>query len=444
MASGKAPKQLTLRAYNVGFGDCFLLTFEYGGTTGNRHVLIDFGSTGKAEGASQTLLLDIANDIKAQCQGKLHAVVATHRHKDHISGFAVNAKKNGPGDIIASLNPDVVVQPWTEDPKAKPDAKEATQLSSGPANGKSLTRAFVASLDHMHAVSASALAEALNPRSGMGVTAAKQIAFLGDDNLSNRPAVENLMKMGRKNFYVNFGSRSGLEAVLPGVKIQVLGPPTLKQSTAISKESSKNKDEFWIVQAFWGFQAEAMARTGPAKSLFPKAKLFLPDEIPPRARWFVKHAQSIRAEQMLGLVRALDTAMNNTSIILLLETGGKRLLFPGDAQFENWSYALSHKNIKEALKKVNLYKVGHHGSLNATPKSLWKLFENKSEKKDSHRLQTVVSTMAGKFGKTGTNTEVPRRTLVAELEKESDFFSTQELKSKLCKTFVIPFRKSGS
>src|SRR5438094_1197358 len=53
--------------------------------------------------------------------------------------------------------------------------------------------------------------EALNPESGLGVTAAAQIAFLGDDNLSNRSAVENLMKMGRKHYYVNFGSRSGLE-----------------------------------------------------------------------------------------------------------------------------------------------------------------------------------------------------------------------------------------
>jgi beta-lactamase superfamily II metal-dependent hydrolase len=436
-----APTQLTLRVYNVGFGDCFLLTFEYPGSTGNRHVLIDFGSTGKAEGASQTLLVDIANDIKAQTQGKLHAVVATHRHKDHISGFTTNAKKNGSGDIIASLKPDVVVQPWTEDPKAKPDATEATELSA-QTDGKSLTRAFVGSLNNMHVVAASALAEARNPKSGMAPTASKQIAFLGDDNLSNESAIQNLMTMGRQNYYVNAGSKSGLESVLPGVNIRVLGPPTLKQSSAISKESSKNKDEFWFAaNAFWGFQSAGLARAGTKKQLFPKAKLFRPADIPPRARWFVKHAQSIRAEQMLGLVRSLDASMNNTSVILLMDTGGKSLLFPGDAQFENWSFALSQKDVQEALKSVNLYKVGHHGSLNATPKSLWKLFENKSDKAGPHRLQTVVSTMAGKFGKTGTNTEVPRRTLVAELEKDSDFFSTQDLKSELCKTIVIPFGK---
>jgi hypothetical protein len=35
------PDSLTLRCYNVGFGDCFLLTFHYG--EDDRHVLIDFG-----------------------------------------------------------------------------------------------------------------------------------------------------------------------------------------------------------------------------------------------------------------------------------------------------------------------------------------------------------------------------------------------------------------
>ena len=42
-----APKKLTIRAYGVGFGDCFLLTFHYAGKTGDRHVLIDFGTTQK-------------------------------------------------------------------------------------------------------------------------------------------------------------------------------------------------------------------------------------------------------------------------------------------------------------------------------------------------------------------------------------------------------------
>jgi hypothetical protein len=41
------PTGLTVRMYQVGFGDCFLLTFHYP-KTGDRHVLIDFGSSNLA------------------------------------------------------------------------------------------------------------------------------------------------------------------------------------------------------------------------------------------------------------------------------------------------------------------------------------------------------------------------------------------------------------
>ena len=40
-----APVSATLFAYQVGFGDCFLLRFTYADDT-RRHILIDFGTTG--------------------------------------------------------------------------------------------------------------------------------------------------------------------------------------------------------------------------------------------------------------------------------------------------------------------------------------------------------------------------------------------------------------
>jgi hypothetical protein len=95
----------------------------------------------------------------------------------------------------------------------------------------------------------------------------------------------------------------------------------------------------------------------------------------------------------------LDQQMNNTSVILLFQIGKKKLLFPGDAQLENWQYALGQKKYQSLLASVNLYKAGHHGSLNATPKSLWKLFKNKSDnKRRPNRLLSLMSTMEGKHG----------------------------------------------
>jgi hypothetical protein len=417
MATSK-PKSLTIRSYQVGFGDCFLLTFHYTGKDKDRHVLIDFGSTGQPKGAGENLMLRVAQDIKEQCNGKLHAVVATHRHKDHISGFATNKKGTASGDVIASCKPDVVLQPWTEHPDARVNATRAP-------GSLSPHQAFVAALGDMHAISAAVLEEAQRRKPMLGATLFRELTFLGDDNLSNESAVKNLMTMG-KNHYLNFGSKSGLEKVLPGVKTTVLGPPTLDQSGEIKIQRSKDEDEFWMFQALANqFVLKPEAR------IFRRAKTYSALGAPPFTRWFLKRMRSIRGEQLLGIVRALDKVMNNTSLILLFEVNGKKLLFPGDAQIENWSYALSKPAVRRLLARVNVYKVGHHGSRNATPKTLWAGFKNRSTKKaDKKRLTTLMSTMTGKHGKAASNTEVPRRTLVEALASESELFTTQNIKGK--------------
>ena len=102
-----------------------------------------------------------------------------------------------------------------------------------------------------------------------------------------------------------------------------------------------------------------------------------------QTRWFIDRADRMNGNQLLGLVRILDKAMNNTSVILLLETGGKKLLFPGDAQIENWAFSLQKPAVMKLLTDVDVYKVGHHGSLNATPKTLWNHFSHRNKKKSA-------------------------------------------------------------
>ncbi|MGH9721587.1 MAG: hypothetical protein ACRD8O_15370 [Bryobacteraceae bacterium] len=426
------PRSLRLTCYNVGFGDCFLLSFEYAKTS--RHVLIDFGSTALRRGTPEARMLDVARDVALRCQGKLHAVVATHRHKDHISGFATKKNGKGSGDIIAALKPDVVIQPWTEDPKAERDALKPTR---GPQDAN---LSLVAALYHMHGFAEAALGEALRPDSPLLPVARKQIAFLGDDNLSNRSAAVNLQTMGRKNYYVYFGSKSGLEEVLPGVKTEVIGPPTLEQSESIRKQRARDKDEFWQFASFWASAAQAGKVARKNGNLFPRYAAYPRGAAPFEARWFVDRVHASYSEQLLSIVRALDDQMNNTSVILLMEAGGKRLLFPGDAQIENWNFALSNEKVRKRLAAVDLYKVGHHGSLNATPRSLWKLFERRSPKEKDGRLQSVVSTMPGKHGDPRKGTEVPRKLLVEALTQETQYFSTEKLKpSELAKEFTTIF-----
>lgn len=454
MAAEK-PHHLTVRAYQVGFGDCFLLTFHYR-KLGDRHVLIDCGSTGAPRGFGD--ITDVAASICEETRGKLHAVVATHRHKDHISGFARRDDGTGPGDLLRACNPDVVILPWTEVPDADPDA--ATMLDVHPLPDRS--RAFLHSLSDMHAVAAAvvreterlaespldleepspaepldadAAPEAADPETPAdrrpGSSILKRLAFMGDNNLPNRSAVENLTTMGRRRVYVSCGSRSGLERVLPGVKVRVLGPPTLEQTESIRAQRHRDEDEFWHLQAL----ASRRAANPVAEPLFPDAPVLEGKQRPKWSRWLLRRLRTIRFEQLREIVRVLDKALNNTSVILLFKAGRQKLLFPGDAQIESWEYALSQRRYRNLLQDVTFYKVGHHGSLNATPRSLWEGFARRSRRPSSTRLRTVVSTMAGKHGDPRRSTEVPRKTLLEALEAESTLASTQKIRSRDEKPF---------
>jgi len=413
------PAGVTVFAYQVGFGDCFLLRFHY--PSGDRHVLIDFGSFPQPDWARDGFMAGVARDIASRCGGKLHAVVATHRHADHINGFADNAG----GPIIAGLQPEVVIQPWTEDP----DAGDATVPAAGAPGKKSLS--FARSLRDMEALAESVVAEATALRGAGRTGIARELQALGMDNIANPSAVRNLARMATKQQrYVHFGAGAGLGRVLPGVKVHVLGPPTLEQTDTIRKQRSSDSNEFWQLQA-----AASRMRVSAAGTLFPGAAVVAREGVPPHARWFVEKLRSIRGRELLEIVRALDNAMNNTSVILLFEVAGRKLLFPGDAQYENWMFALSQPSVRELLADVDLYKVGHHGSRNATPRSLWNLFTRRSaDPQEPRRLTTLVSTMSGHHGNAKRKTEVPRRTLVAALERESTFFNTETINARQVKT----------
>src|SRR6185503_20848892 len=125
-------------------------------------------------------------------------------------------------------------------------------------------KGFVGALAAMHEVARFSLQEAAALRASR--TVKEQIAFLGDDNLANLDAIKTLMGMKGDHVYAFYGSKSGLEQVLPGVKVHVLGPPTLKQSRAIEQQRDEDKDEFWHLQA------KASRRAAVAgKPLFPRA-----------------------------------------------------------------------------------------------------------------------------------------------------------------------------
>lgn len=426
------PRGATLIAYNVGFGDCLLLRVTYSDAS-RRHVLFDFGSTAMPEDsqpgsrrndkrATPRDLLEVANRIKDDCGGSLDVVVVTHRHRDHISGFA-----GKPGQVIAGLQPRLVLQPWTENPVVPRDATMgAGSGSSGAGRGLRLGDVTLG-LHHLElaAEQVVAVVPQLAARKGVTKTVREQIEAVGMNNIKNREAVQNIQALSGTHRYLAFGDSLDVSTILPGVTIDVLGPPTIDQSSEVAKMAEVDPVEFWHLAA------SSRPRTAQSKAgrLFPRAE---PMTTPPQeARWVIPKIDSMRAEELLSLVRIMDDVLNNTSLILLLTIGEARLLFPGDAQLENWRYALkvapNSEEICETLAQTTVYKVGHHGSLNATPRQmLWENFARRSTSATRGRLITVMSTRANKHGSEDRSTEVPRKTLKAELAANSTLVNTQD------------------
>src|SRR6266508_3299882 len=346
--------------YQVGFGDCVLLSFEYGeewpGGGRARHVLIDFGSTRLPSGART--LVPVAEQVRAHAGGPVDVVVVTHRHKDHLSAFAE--------DAVAELigPPKLVVRPWTEDPKL-PDAARGPAVAGGPGRP---SRGFLQVLQTAQGF-AEALASAVEGAPGTEI--GRELAALAEDQIPNQAALDRLegWSDAGKPEYLHYGKASSIGRVIPGVRVRVLGPPTVEQHDRVRSQASSDPDEFWqlyrglvdrarpleLLRGLSGAAAREEApepddaaddEDGTGRPGRPASESPTGEGVGPigPVRWLTDKMGRQQLNSFLRIVRIMDDALNNTSLILLFEVDGPagpaRMLFPGDAQIENWEYVL--------------------------------------------------------------------------------------------------------
>ncbi len=209
---------------------------------------------------------------------------------------------------------------------------------------------------------------------------------------------------------------------LPGVRIDVLGPPTLQQVPKLRSYASGSA-EYWLGLAADGkIEPELQATVPDPEFQHAKEIVAAPGGLG-RAAWLLDELHDTGARQVLDIVAGFDDVLNNTSVVLLVSIGERTLLFGGDAQVENWSYPLDRaygandqkkdEKLRDRLANVDLYKVGHHGSRNATPRRLVELW--RTARTPDRPLCSVLSTRDGVYG-TVAEGKVPKQELIERAE----------------------------
>lgn len=421
-------RSVRVRMYRQGLGDCFLLTFP-SGTGRPFYMMIDCGVLlGTTDGAGQ--MQKVVQNIIETTRGRVDLVVATHQHWDHLSGFLQASELfAGPDEEVSAEDPrklrvEQLWLAWTEDPanrlanhlrnqrQRREQALRATVQSlhgiAADLRREEAQQAGVLELAEAETAQAGSGREADRPLSMKTTLAAAQVedvlGFFGAAGSgSTEEALEALREYARKapRFCRPKDAPITLREV-PGVRFFVLGPPEneelIKRSDPSRKqpevyeeaEQALNLDNAFFAAALPGETPESMRDVSlpfdrcyqisveQARQMrFFQSYYYGEDPEQPKFRdqsW--RRIQTDWTSMASQLALQLDNDTNNTSLALAIELvdSGKVLLFPADAQVGNWlSWAdLSWKvegqtvHADDLLRRAVLYKVGHHGSHNAT------------------------------------------------------------------------------
>lgn len=446
------PRDLRVRMYRTGLGDCFLLSFPRLGRP--FHMLVDCGVF-KNSPNEKAILRDVATDIAAATGGRLDVVVGTHEHYDHLIGFK-HAK-----DIFAAVDFGEVWLSWIDKP-GDPRGEWLRKIEGRLKNGLRLALRDAAGKPGM-AVRRRGLEKLLEFEGDP--LAANYSEQLGDIKRWLREE-----KQAKVQYLEPHGRPLALSADLPDVRVFVLGPPLNEKFFRKLDDSKKSPETYrtslpflsvpsflhlgadaeptmieeqkavlvpfepmwqiresdaprWKPLPRWGDDAAAAARREAARGSFFERRYGFrkSDDLEWRR---IDHDWMAAAEE---LALQLNSLTNNSSLALAIEVGSSRrvVLLAGDAQVGNWlSWHEGTWNMKrsdgstenvsaqELLGRTVLYKVGHHGSHNAT------LRQKGLEMMTSQELVAMIP-VNEKFARDVQGWQMPYAPLLRDLTKRT-------------------------
>lgn len=365
------PREVTIRMYRQGLGDCFLLRFPREGRP--CYVLIDCGAIVSRRYRPESIQ-KFVEEIRETTGGRLDVVAATHEHWDHISGFT-DARNQ-----FDEIEVNAVWVAWTEDPEseaAKALKKEFKKAKAAIANAVARMRA---SHDAGQLRLAGAVEDLLDFAGGLA--AAKSTSDAWQYILAKGP-----------NVYCN-ARKPPLELDgVEDVRVFILGPPEdpdrVRQLLSKKETYDEGHPSFAPFAGFVGATADDPENNDRSAPFAPRYRVPASEARSSAFFGAMYYAEteawrSIESD-WLGLTGELalhlDSYTNNTCLAFAIELGedGPVLLFPGDAQVGNWlswqdrrwkvkTRSGAYRNVTggDLLARTVLYKVGHHGSHNAT------------------------------------------------------------------------------
>ena len=288
--------KLLIRMFDVGLGDCIYCCIPKAHKDGRDfHVLIDCGtlsSTSFLSAAIETLKPMLP---KIDGKRRIDLLVVTHEHKDHMAGFGMK--------LWDDFSFGAIWMSAAMDPK-HPEAEKAKEL---------------------HSFAAAAMAEALRLNLALGPELLELAEAVALNENAMKTLRETLPKASKiKPTYVHANStKADLTLPLTGATISVLGP-------------ERDIDFYYLgdtgdpsLRSALGFIESGLP---PVSAVVPEsAAVEAPKNLDPAD---FRQLRSRMLSTALAFANLDGKVCNNTSVVLLLEWRGKRLLFVGDAEWD--------------------------------------------------------------------------------------------------------------